>query len=119
MEADQATLVMLLQRVAKLNRAAKMKSRCANSAVGPTKNHGTELPTNPQRMIVCRGYRFSRNRLIGGWRKLQICGNAAATPIAHAGHSNAEVTYAKRNGRFGMVRFSIGTLKHASTVEFL
>ena len=48
-----------------------------------------------------------------------MCGSAATTPIAHALQPSAEVTYASRNGKFGIVGFSIGTLKHASIVQYL
>src|SRR5579862_8631881 len=50
--------------------------------------------------------------------KLQTCGSAAIQPIAPDCQPRTFVANAMTNGKFGIVRFSIGTLKHASTVEY-
>ena len=51
-----------------------------------------------------------------GWTRLHTCGSAAINPTAPGPHPSAATAKAMTNGKLGIVRFSMGTLKQASMV---
>src|SRR5205085_3827238 len=53
-----------------------------------------------------------------GWKQLHRWGRAAITPIVLACQPSPLTANASTNGKLGRVMFSIGTLKHASMVEY-
>src|SRR5215217_4671237 len=56
---------------------------------------------------------------MGGWTNRQKNGVAASKPTAKSDQPSALTAKPIRNGMFPSVRFSIGTLKHASIVQYL
>jgi hypothetical protein len=56
---------------------------------------------------------------MGGWTNRQKNGVAASKPTAKSDQPSALTAKPIRKGMFPSVRFSIGTLKHASMVQYL
>src|SRR6185369_6509250 len=119
MADDQATLETLLAKVPRMSIAINSVPRCGPRAGSrPASVQGSaprlNVSTSSWKVENLRDKPASSN----GWRQLQTWGNAAIKPTAPACQPSHLTANATTKGKFGRVRFSIGTLKQASMVEY-
>ena len=121
MAADQETAPRLLASVAVPRISANTQCRDGSGRNGrvETNPHGSAVKMNVNTMIGCRAMLRRSQVARAGWTTLHRWGRAAMRPTAVLPHPSTETAKVITNGKLGIVRFSMGTLKHASMVEAL
>ncbi len=116
-----ALFATLLASVARVRSAAKAQPRfrSGNNGSPATSPQGAALSRKDSDMIWYSDIRRRSQVARGGWTRLQACGSAAMSPTAAGPNPSPVMAKAITKGKLGMVRFSIGTLKLASIVEYL